>query len=77
MTKKVLRRLLEMVEKEEPAALVTVLEVKGSAPGKAGFKMLVDGMGNTAGTVGGGLIEATLIKEAVEAIKENTPKMGT
>ncbi|RJX25741.1 MAG: xanthine dehydrogenase [Dethiobacter sp.] len=75
--KEIYKRLLQMVEKEEPAAMVTVLEAKGSVPGKPGFKMLVDLEGNTTGTVGGGLIEATLIKEAVEAIKNNTPKIGT
>lgn len=76
MQKEILRRLLQMVENDEPVALVTLLEVKGSAPGKAGFKMLVDQEGNTVGTVGGGLIEATLTKEAVEAIKRNIPKIG-
>jgi len=77
LQKNIYERLLQMVEQEEPAALVTVLEAKGSAPGKPGFKMLVDLEGSTTGTVGGGLIEATLIKEAVEAIKKNTPKIGT
>lgn len=77
MPKEILRRLMEMVENDEPVAVVTVLEAKGSAPGKPGFKMLVDLKGSTVGTVGGGLIEATLIKDAVEAIKGNTPKIGT
>lgn len=77
MQREIFRRLYEMVENEQPAALVTVLEVRESAPGKPGFKMLVDPEGNTTGTVGGGLIEATLIKEAMAAIKDNTPKMGT
>jgi len=76
MPKEILRRLMEMVENDEPVAVVTVLEAKGSAPGKPGFKMLVDLKGSTVGTVGGGLIEATLIRDAVEAIKENTPKIG-
>ena len=77
MQREIFMRLLQMIENEQPAAIVTVLEVKESAPGKPGFKMLVDQEGNTIGTVGGGLIEATLIKDAVEAIKKNTPKIGT
>jgi len=77
MQKEIFRHLWEMVEKDEPVALVTLLEVKGSAPGKTGFKMIVDRKGNTLGTVGGGLIEATLTKEAVDAIKKNTSKVET
>jgi xanthine dehydrogenase accessory factor len=74
MQKEIYEILMAMMEKEEPAALVTVVETKGSSPGKLGFKMLVDLQGNTVGTIGGGLVEATAIKEAVEAIKLNTPK---
>ena len=77
MQREIFKRLLLMIENEQPAAVVTVLEAKESAPGKPGFKMLVDQEGNATGNVGGGLIEATLIREAVEAIKENTPKIGT
>jgi xanthine dehydrogenase accessory factor len=69
--------LLKMMGKEEPAALVTVVQTKGSSPGKPGFKMLVDLQGNTVGTIGGGLVEATVINEAREAIRLNTPKYST
>ncbi len=51
--------------KGEPVALVTVVAVTGSSPGKVGYKMLVfDGGRKTAGTVGGGLTEARMIGEA-------------
>ncbi len=78
MVSKILfQRLWEMVEKDEPAALVTVLEAKGSAPGKAGFKMLVDKKGESLGTVGGGLIEARIIQEAREALENNYSSIKT
>lgn len=77
MQKGIYKLLLKMMEREEPAALVTVVETKGSSPGKPGFKMLVDLQGNTVGTIGGGLVEATAINEAVEAIRLNTPKYST
>ncbi len=67
--------LLNRVEREETVALVTVLETKGSAPGKAGFKMLVDADGQTLGTVGGGLLEATVIKDAMEAMQERKSRL--
>lgn len=75
--KEIYARLYQMVENEEPAALVTLLETRGSAPGKPGFKMLVDRDGNIVGTIGGGLVEATAIREAREALQNNTSKMST
>ena len=54
-----------MLDKGESVALVTVVSVTGSSPGKVGYKMLVfDGGRRTAGTVGGGLTEARMIEEA-------------
>ena len=48
----VLKDLFELVERGEPAALVTVVETLGSSPARTGFKMLVDREGRRAGTVG-------------------------
>ncbi|MEN6335943.1 MAG: XdhC family protein [Phycisphaerales bacterium] len=50
-------------------ALVTVVAVVGSTPGKVGYKMLVfEGGRRTFGTVGGGLIEARMIEAAAEML---------
>ncbi len=75
--KLVYETLLQKISRDEPVALVTVLESRGSAPGKPGFKMLVDLSGNTVGTIGGGLLEARVIEEAVGVIKSGTYKIGT
>jgi xanthine dehydrogenase accessory factor len=49
----------------EKIALVTVILTTGSTPGKVGYKMLVSGRsGEIAGTVGGGMVEAEMIKAA-------------
>lgn len=54
-----------VLDKGESVALVTVVSVTGSSPGRVGYKMLVfDGGQRTAGTVGGGLTEARMIEEA-------------
>lgn len=71
------RELLRKIEGEETVALVTVTETSGSAPGKAGFKMLVDASGKTLGTVGGGLVEATVIRDAQEAIREKQSRISS
>lgn len=67
--------LLKRVERGETVAMVTVMETNGSVPGKAGFKMLVDSSGLTLGTVGGGLIEATVTRDALAAIRENKSRI--
>lgn len=45
-------------------AMLTVVESRGFTPQKAGTRMLVDGSGATAGTIGGGAIEHEALREA-------------
>jgi xanthine dehydrogenase accessory factor len=56
-------RLTRLLAGREPVVMVTVVEARGSAPGKAGAKMLVTAR-MTAGTVGGGKVEAAAIEHA-------------
>ena len=56
------------------AALVTVVGVDGSAPRRAGARMLVYEDGGILGTVGGGAFEHRLRAEAAEAITTGQPR---
>jgi xanthine dehydrogenase accessory factor len=58
----------------EEAALVTVVSASGSTPREEGAKMLVRPDGSIFGTIGGGSLEARVIKEAIEVIKQGKPK---
>jgi xanthine dehydrogenase accessory factor len=58
----------ELKKHNEPFALATVIDVKGSSPGKVGFKMIVTSDGTSIGTVGGGAIEEEVIEEAIGRI---------
>lgn len=49
-------------------ALVTVLSVWGSAPRPAGSHLVCDNLGNFAGSVSGGCIEAEVLAQATEVI---------
>ncbi len=61
----VFRAAASALEAGQAVALVTVTETSGSTPGKVGYKMLVFSPGaGSAGTVGGGLLEAKMIEEA-------------
>jgi xanthine dehydrogenase accessory factor len=56
------------------AALVTVVSARGSTPREEGAKMLVRPDGSIFGTIGGGSLEARVIKEAIGVIKQGKPK---
>lgn len=59
------------LETGQRIALVTVISTSGSTPGKVGYKMLVfAGYGETAGTVGGGPVEAAMKEEARKMLAE-------
>lgn len=71
MEGKILKAVSSAVEKGIETAVVTILEVKGSSPGKEGSMMAVFSDGSILGTVGGGALEYEFIQEALKAIKEN------
>ncbi len=54
---------LEVLERNEPCALLLVVRTRGSGPGSPGDLMSVT-TGSTAGTVGGGSLEADLAERA-------------
>jgi xanthine dehydrogenase accessory factor len=53
--------------------LATVIESRGFTPRKPGTHMLVDERGATAGTIGGGAIEAEVLTEAARVLASGTP----
>jgi xanthine dehydrogenase accessory factor len=62
--------LIKTIDRGHPCALATVLESDGSTPVKAGAKAVLDEAGVVlAGTVGGGMVEATTQRRAKEAIQ--------
>ncbi len=68
--REVLKAALEAEEAGEPAALVTVVSTEGSTPRKAGAKMVVFADGRAVGTIGGGCVEAEVVRCARRAIEE-------
>lgn len=55
-------------------ALATIVRVRGSIPSVAAAKMLVREDGSSAGTIGGGLVEAEVRRGAMEVMREEKPK---
>ncbi|HRU54567.1 MAG TPA: XdhC family protein, partial [Candidatus Sumerlaeia bacterium] len=65
----ILKELNQLMEKGDSAALATIIAGEGSTPRKIGAKMLIRPDGSTMGTIGGGIVEAQVIKRAVASIK--------
>lgn len=56
--------LLKTLAAGEPAVLLYVLDNEGSSPGRQGFAMVCTSQGQSAGTIGGGIMEAKFIELA-------------
>ena len=64
------RRLIDAIEAEGSAALVTLTRVgKGSSPREAGARMVVRPSGGFHGTIGGGALELAALDAAQAALK--------
>ncbi|WP_110954843.1 XdhC family protein [Anaerosinus massiliensis] len=59
------------------AALVTIVDARGSVPRKAGAQMLVYPDGRTHGTIGGGCGEAEVKRQAFLALDEKKSQLYT
>ncbi len=56
--------LMSFLERDDAAALVTIVETQGSTPREAGARMVVRADGAFSGTIGGGTLEWLVLAEA-------------
>jgi len=70
------KKATQLGENNQPFVIATVTDVQGSAPGKIGFKILVQGEGTILGTVGGGAIEKHIIEESLDRLKRSDSGMA-
>ncbi len=69
------QKINELQSRGMAAALITVVEARGSVPREAGAKMIVQHDGRIFGTIGGGAVEALVIEEAQQVIKNGRPRL--
>ena len=62
-----------LVESGTPAALATVARQRGSLPMAGDAKMLVTADGRCAGTIGGGCVEADVVRQALATLDHGKP----
>ncbi|MDP9245081.1 MAG: XdhC family protein [Chloroflexota bacterium] len=63
-------RMAELDREGRPFAVATVVRTVGSTPQVVGAKMLVDDLGRTYGTLGGGCVEGDAFAEAKRVLDE-------
>lgn len=68
MNKQVLREILDVLEKDQKAALAMLTGVSGSVPGRVGAMLGVLENGRIIGTIGGGVLEFSVGKQAQDAL---------
>lgn len=70
------QRIAEVEKDGIPAAVAVIVSTSGSVPRREGTKMVIYEDGTFEGTIGGGEVEHQVIKEAVEAIKEQKTRLA-
>ncbi|NLX18088.1 MAG: XdhC family protein [Desulfobulbus sp.] len=70
--KRLVRHLYSTLADNKPCVLATVGSQSGSTPRVAGTKMIVHEDGSIFGTIGGGIVEATAIREAASCFLQKT-----
>lgn len=68
--------LCEAIQNKQPAAMATVVEVKGASPAKVGAQIVWLGDESTAGTVGGGNLEAAILADARQVLQAGQPRLA-
>lgn len=64
----------EWIRDGKEVALATVIKTWGSSPRPVGSQLVVDEAGRFEGSVSGGCIETAVVEEALDVIKQGTPK---
>jgi len=67
--------LIDQLKSGKEGILISIVEKKGSSPGKAGCHMFVDNQGNTHGTIGGGNLEHQAIMEGRKCLGNKETKL--
>jgi xanthine dehydrogenase accessory factor len=69
-TKNIALEIQRLIDQEEPGVLALVIRSLGSAPGKVGSKSIILPDGSIQGTVGGGVVEARVIADSLNALED-------
>ena len=66
---------LDALRQNQPACVLTIVEVSGSTPRGVGAKMLLRADGSTIGSIGGGALEAAALEDSREAMDSGESRL--
>ena len=69
LNEKILEEANTWIKSKEKVVLATVIQTWGSSPLQPGSKMIINEKGNFSGSVSGGCVETSVIKESIDLIK--------
>ncbi len=61
--------LAKAIEERQPVVVATLISAKGASPAKVGAQIVLLADGTTAGTIGGGKLEAAVLADARQALE--------
>ena len=68
---KILEEANDWIKANQTVVLVTVIQTWGSSPRQVGSRMIVNDKGDFSGSVSGGCVETSFIRECTGLLKEN------
>ena len=68
---KILEEAYDWVQAKQKVALVTVIQTWGSSPRQIGSRMIVNDKGDFSGSISGGCVESSVVRECIELLKNN------
>jgi xanthine/CO dehydrogenase XdhC/CoxF family maturation factor len=68
---KILEEAYDWVQAKRKVVLVTVVQTWGSSPRQTGSRMIVNENGDFSGSISGGCVESSVVRECIELIKND------
>ena len=70
---KILDEAEDWLSSKQTVVLATVIQTWGSSPRQVGSRMIVNDKGDFSGSVSGGCVETTVVRECLDLLKEKKP----
>ena len=68
---KILDEAKDWLDSKQNVVLATVIETWGSSPRQIGSRMIVNEKGDFSGSVSGGCVESSVVRECLNLLEEN------
>ena len=70
---KILEEAKDWLDAKQNVVLATVIQTWGSSPRPIGSRMIINDKGDFSGSVSGGCVETSVVRESIGLIKEKKP----